>query len=126
MEKSIIELHAEHKEWVNRLLFYKDDLKVMQHRLDEIVKKNTSNDVMVNLEHFQNQLKIQQEQIDILKHEIKEQQNVIEKSIKENPTASDHRTMNDDIVYREKINRFEELFADLRKELWAFGQNGCK
>lgn len=120
MEKSIIELHAEHKEWVNRLLFYKDDLHVMQHRLDEIVKKNTSNDVMVNLEHFQNQLKIQQEQIDILKHEIKKQQNVIEKSISDNPVASDHRTMEDDVENRDKIQRFEELFADLRKELLTF------
>ena len=80
-QTSIIGQHAEHVEWANKLLFYKDDLTVMQNRLDEIAKKNTANDVMKSVEHFQNQFKIQREQIDLLKHEINVHEDAIEKSI---------------------------------------------
>ncbi len=120
MEKLIMELHTEHKEWLNKLSFYKDDLQVMQNRLDEIVSRNTSKELMVNLEHFQNQLIIQHEQIDILKHEINEHEKSIEKSIIDNPVASDHRKMNDHSEYRDKMLRFEDLFHELRKDLMSF------
>lgn len=115
-----MELHTEHKEWLNKLSFYKDDLQVMQNRLDEIVSRNTSKELMVNLEHFQNQLIIQHEQIDILKHEINEHEKSIEKSIIDNPVASDHRKMNDHSEYRDKMLRFEDLFHELRKDLMSF------
>jgi hypothetical protein len=120
MEKLIMELHTEHKEWLNKLSFYKDDLQIMQNRLNEIVSRNTSKELMVNLEHFQNQLIIQHEQIDILKHEINEHEKAIEKSIIDNPVASDHRKMNDHTEYRDKMIRFEDLFHDLRKDLMSF------
>ncbi len=120
MEKLITELHTEHKEWLNKLSFYKDDLQVFQNRLDEIVRKNTSKELMVNLEHFQNQLIIQHEQIDILRHEINEHEKSIEKSIIDNPVASDHRKMTDHSEYRDKMLRFEDLFHELRKDLMSF------
>lgn len=119
-QKSITALHTEHQEWLNTLLFYKDDLKVFQNRLDEVAKKNNAKEVLMSIEHFQNQFKIQHEQIDILKHEINEHESQIEKSINDNPVASDHRHMDDHTDHRDKMKRFEELFSALRKELMSF------
>jgi len=119
-QKHLIELHAEHKEWLNKLSFYKDDLTVMQSRLGEVAAKNTLQEALVMVEHFQNQFKIQYEQIDILKHEINQHSANIEASISNNPVASDHRTMEDHAPEREKIDKFEELFASLRKDLLGF------
>ena len=119
-QKHLTELHAEHKEWLNKLSFYKDDLTVMQYRLNEIAAKNSSKDALVMIERFQNQFKIQNEQIDILKHDINQHSANIEASISSNPVASDHRTMEDHAPEREKMERFEELFASLRKELLSF------
>ena len=119
-EKSLMSLHIEHKEWLNKLSFYKDDLVVMQHRLNTIAQKNTSAEVMKGVEHFQNQVIIQNEQIDILHHEINEHEKSIEKSISDNPVGSDHRKMHDHSEHRDKIARFEVLFAELRKELMTF------
>lgn len=119
-QKHLSELHEEHKVWLNKLLFYKDDLTVMQSRLDEVASKNSSKDALVMIEHFQNQFKIQNEQIDILKHDINQHSANIEASISNNPVASDHRTMADHAPERERMERFEELFTALRKELLGF------
>jgi hypothetical protein len=119
-QKSLSGLHIEHKEWLNKLLFYKDDLKIMQNRLNEIAAKNSSNDALVFVEKFENQFKIQNEQIDILNHDINKHVANIEKEISDNPVASDHRKMEDHSNERERMIRFEELFAELRKDLLIF------
>ena len=120
MEKSITLLHGEHKEWISKLSFYNDDLVVLRKWLDDVVKRNNSEEFLIGLEHFQNQIIIQQDQIDQLRHEINEHEAVLEKSISYNPVASDHRKMNDHPEHREKIARFEELFRTLRKEQMIF------
>ena len=117
---ALVDLHVEHKEWLNKLLFYKDDLKIMQSRLDEIASKNNSKEVLVFVERLENQFKIQKEQIDVLNHDIKQHVNKIEESIINNPIASNHRKMDDHAEEREKMIRFEELFAELRKDLLSF------
>ena len=117
---ALVDLHVEHKEWLNKLLFYKDDLKIMQSHLDEIASKNNHQDVLVFVERFENQFKIQNEQIDFLKHNIKQHLNNIEESIINNPIASNHRKMDDHAPERDKMIRFEELFAELRKDVLSF------
>lgn len=120
LAKPILEQHAEHIEWLNKLSFYKDDLVTFQRRLNEIAKKNTSMEIMAVVEQLQNQLKIQDEQVDILKHEINEHEKSIERSIIENPVASDHRKVQDHTTHREKIETFELLFSEFRKTLLSF------
>ena len=61
-QKNIYQLHEEHKTWLNKLLFYKDELSIMANRISEVAKKNTSNEVLALVEKFQNQLIIQKEQ----------------------------------------------------------------
>ena len=58
-EKPIMQLHSEHKEWLNKLSFYKDDLAVLQNRLDDIAGKNSDKDMLAVVEKYQNQLTIQ-------------------------------------------------------------------
>lgn len=118
MEKSITLLHGEHSEWISKLSFYNDDLKVMRKRLEDVVKKNNSKEFLTGLEHFQNQIIIHQDQIDQLMLEINEHEHVLENSVSH--SASDRRKMNDHPEHREKIARFEELFRSMRKEQMIF------
>ena len=60
-----------HNDWLRALNFYKDELKMLNNRLTEIAKKNTGKEVMIAIEHFENQLRIQVENIHLLDHEIK-------------------------------------------------------
>ena len=66
-KKYVYDLHAEHREWLNKIAFYKDEIKIMRHRLEQVTEKNTSKEVLALVEHFQNQLIVQEEQNDILR-----------------------------------------------------------
>ena len=77
-QKLIFDQHTEHLEWLNRLAFYKDDIKILRNRLTEVAAKNTEHDILANVEHFENILIVQQEQNDILRHDVKQYENVIQ------------------------------------------------
>ena len=119
-EKKIYDLHHEHQEWLNKLSFYKDDLAVMQLRVEEVASKNTSKEHLAMVDHYLNQFLIQNEHINHLKHEIKNLEGEIESSVIKNSTAADHRTMPDHAEQRDKIERFEVIFAELREDLKNF------
>jgi hypothetical protein len=113
-------LHSEHMVWINKLEFYKDDIKILVKRLEEIVMKNTSRDVLAMVEHFQNQFIIQRNEIDEFHHAIKQHENELEKAVRENPTASNRQRLADHPEMRERMDRFEIIFHDLRQELIHF------
>ncbi|MCB9251009.1 MAG: hypothetical protein H6605_00945 [Flavobacteriales bacterium] len=119
-EKKIYTLHHEHQEWLKKLSFYKDDLKVMQNRVEEVAKNYTSQDFQAMVDHYLNQFLIQGERINSLKHEIKNYEHLIQNSVLDNSTAVDHRTLPDHEAQREKMVRFEEIFAELREDLMNF------
>ena len=119
-KKTIYQLHEEHKIWLNKLAFYKDELSIMQNRIAEIAQKNTSKEVLAFVEHFQNQLIIQRERIDNLNHDIKKDESFLESAAIKNPTAVDHEKFADHKAEREDVEKFEQMFNDLRKELIDF------
>lgn len=119
-QKTIYQLHEEHKTWLNKLLFYKDELSIMGSRISEIATKNTSKEVLSLVERFQNQLIIQRDQIDLLNHEIKGHAAQLEEAVKKNPTAIDHQKFPDHAKQRESVEVFEKLFNELRAELIRF------
>jgi len=119
-KKTIYQLHEEHKTWLNKLAFYKDELSIMQNRIAEVAGKNTSKEVLAFVEHFQNQLIVQKEQIDILNHSIREHESQLEAAANANPTAIDHQKFADHSVQTEQVENFEKLFNELRKELITF------
>lgn len=112
--------HEENKEWVSSLSFYKDDVKILTGRLQQVASKNTSKDVLVLVEHFQNQLLIQKGQIDILNHAINIQNDAISSEIKKNDVAIDHRKIEDHSALRENMKSFEMIFKSLRVDLMGF------
>lgn len=118
--KKVYDLHEEHKEWLSKLAFYKDETSVMQNRISEIANKNTLKEVLSMVEHFQNQLIVQRNNIDELNHSIMEHEAKLVQNAKENPTAIDHRSVNDHPEMRDSFNSFEKVFNELRHELNGF------
>lgn len=112
--------HEENKEWANNLLFYQDELKVMQNRLQEVASKNSAKEVLMQIEHFQNQIIIQNQQIDILKHEINLSNDTINEEIKKNGVAVDHRKIEDHAAAREKMEAFGPIYKSFKTELNVF------
>ncbi len=112
--------HADHTEWMSKLKFYADEIIVMKGRLGEIASKNSHQDVLAQVEHFQNQFIIQKNNIDELAHVIKVDENTLEKEVNKNPIAVDHRDMPSHAGEKEAIDAFEKNFNDLRAEFKTF------
>lgn len=112
--------HAEHTEWMDKLKFYADEITLMKGRLEEITSKNNHSDVLTNVEHFQNQLIIQKNNIDELAHTIKIDEDVLEKEVNKNPVAVDHREMRSHSGEKEAIDALEKSFNELRGEFKTF------
>lgn len=120
MKTKLFDQHSEHTEWVNRLAFYTDEIRMMQNRLDEITRKNNKKEVMMEVERFQNQVQIQTRNIQDLKDDISAAENRVKSAILSNPVASDHRMANDHTEEREKFEAFEKNFNSLWQEFKAF------
>jgi seryl-tRNA synthetase len=113
----ITDLHSDHSLWLNSLSFFKEEINILERRLEEVAKRNTESDVLAHLEHFQNQYIRQREVIDELRHDIKQHENSLEHAVKENATAVDHRLFPDHTDLRDRVITFEKLYADLKAEL---------
>lgn len=113
-------LHAEHREWLNKIDFYYDDLKIMRHRLEEVAARNTDKSLMAQVEHYQNQFVIQRNELDEMKHVINQSETSIAENVAQNGTAVNRRSVADDQSMRERMSQFDKLFLQLRVELMSF------
>ncbi|HOZ39564.1 MAG: hypothetical protein IPO05_19150 [Flavobacteriales bacterium] len=116
----ISDLHFEHTLWLNSLEFYRDEIGIFEHRLEEVAKRYTSSDVLAQLEHFQNQYIRQREVIDEVRHDIKAHENLLEKEAREHPVAIDHRHFTDHGDLRERMQTFEKLYRELKEEFYRW------
>jgi len=70
MKESITQLHHMCEDWKRELKFFKDEIEILRNRLDEVAARNTSNEVMVDVEHYENKFKILSIHIDELMHDL--------------------------------------------------------
>jgi hypothetical protein len=120
MKTKLFDQHGEHIEWINRLAFYNDEIRIMQNRIEEIIRKNTSKEIAMEVEHFQNQLLIQAHNIRDLRHRILSAETRVRESILTNPVASDHRQAEDHKEERELFDAFEKNFHNLWQKFKTF------
>src|SRR4051812_7470436 len=69
---SITHLSNAHNRWLRSLQFYKQEIEILRNMLYEIARKNTRDSVMREIDQYENQFKIQIENIDMLSHDIHE------------------------------------------------------
>jgi hypothetical protein len=116
----IYDQHQIHQDWLSRLEFYKEEIQILKERLQEITSKNNSLDVLVKVEHFQNQFIIQRNNIDELAHSIKVNEAKIVQEIKNNPVAVEHRKVDNHVKEEDFMIYFEKNFSELRAEYNRF------
>lgn len=116
----ITDLHLQHTEWKNTILFYVDDIKTLDHRLQEVLSKNNDKEVLAMAEHFQNQLILQKNRAAEILHSIKESLNLIEAEVNNHPVATDHRKMELNSKLRDEVADYSNHFNELRHEAIRF------
>lgn len=121
-KESIYELHQDHKEWMSKLNFYKDDIKILRHRLEEIVSKNTDHAVLAEAEKFQNQFIVQEESADHLRHFISLDEDKIQQKIDSNPKVLERKKVAAHKNEQDLVENFEKNFKLLRNEFYSFAE----
>jgi hypothetical protein len=116
----IYQQHEENLEALKKLEFYKGEVGIITKWLDELASKNTSKNVLVLVERYENQMKIQRNNIDMIRHEIAENEKSLQQEVLSNPVAVDHRKVAYHTKEKELIDGFELNFNLLRTEIKEF------
>lgn len=114
------DLHFDHQRWTNQLTFYKQELVIFQERLEEVAVRNNRPEFQQHLSHFQNQLIIQNEQIDIAQHDLKVHEEALAKDAAHNPQNIQHQLYPDHTTERERMEVFFKLYDEMKHELMRF------
>lgn len=114
------DLHYEHQLWRNELNFYKEELNILERRLEEIISRNTNNEVEAGAESFQNRFDLQRDHINSIKNTIKKHEHALADFAKDHPIAVDHVHFKDHSEIREKTDRFRELYQEMKTEFNRF------
>lgn len=116
----LYDLHQTYKNWLNELALANDEIEHFRANLEKVVVANNKTEITARAEQFQNQFITHLNELQILRHDIKAAENVIEKNIADNPVAADHRKMEVDATLEDRISQFQKLFKDLKTDYNGF------
>jgi hypothetical protein len=114
------DLHFDHLQWMNEMAFYKEELKIFTHRLEHIAKHNTKQEIMQEVERFQNHFIRQNEVIDEFVHKVKEHEHHLAEFAEEHPIALDHVHFQDHVAMRDEFNTFVKIYMELKTDFNRF------
>lgn len=118
-QEQLTDLLAQHASWQNHILHFKGDLKAMKDELGMIVAKFSPREVPASTEHFQNQIILQKEVLDILRHDFKQYENQLESAMKNSGNPSEHLLSIRD-AYNSRLNDFDKFYKELKNEFETF------
>ena len=114
------DLHFEHKLWMNELKFAEDEIKIYEHYLEDLVKRHTEKEMFIQLEHYQNQFIKEKEVIDILLHDIRENEHNLVQFTQKHPESFDNYNLEDHTELRNRMEQFPNLFKELKGKFYHF------
>lgn len=119
-QELLSELKSEHDFWQDRLRFYKEEIQHFNQHLGRLAIHGGPVTVMASVEHFQNQFIRQKEVLDIIRHDFKQHENLIEAMEERRSDEPSEGIQRRHSTQREKLDQFEKIFYDLRKEFNIF------
>lgn len=118
---SLQQFHLEHELWLNELSFYRDELKTLDKFLLRVASANTGMEVMVHVEHFQNQFIREKEVLDELSHEIRAEKALVLKRVERlSPEALEVEKFDDHAALRDKMDTYKKIYAELKSDFMKF------
>ena len=119
-KEQLMEMKSEQDEWQNRIRFYRDEIKQFNQHLGNVAQPGAPKELMATVEHFQNQFIRQNEVLDIIRHDFKQHENLIQALQEQKANEPSDGIQKIHSVQREKLDQFEKIFHDLRGEFNIF------
>lgn len=123
MEKEVIfieDLHFEHRQWIEELSFWQDELKSFNKRLDELIKRWSNKNVLAQLEHFQNQFILHGKFIDNIEDVINGHETNMADHDEKGQAVINRELAKNHMEIRERMEDQRKIYADLKKEFYKF------
>jgi predicted nucleic acid-binding Zn-ribbon protein len=117
---SITHVGNRHTDAVRGLTFYRDELKIMNARLDEVASKNNSFEARQGIEHFYNQFAIQEKNIHDIKHKIDQHVEDMGREAQGHQGRVEEIHVNMEKQLLEEYSELERVIAELRHEFNRF------
>ncbi|QYA26966.1 hypothetical protein G3I01_16175 [Gramella sp. MT6] len=114
------DLHFEHRHWQGELAFWQDELKSFKNRLEELSNRWTDENVLAQLEHFQNQFIRHGEVIDTLEHEINVHETDLANHSKKDEEVMDRELTKGHFEFRQRMEMQRKIYAELKEEFFRF------
>jgi hypothetical protein len=114
------DLYFEHKQWRRELFFWEDELRSFNNRLKELVNRWTDEEILAQLEHYQNQFIIQEEVIDKLLDDINIHETSIASDTKKGKDVLDTLLVKKHIEFRNRMDVQRHIYSNLKKEFFKF------
>ena len=112
--------HNELSDWKKLLLFFKDEIRIFNHRLADVLDRNSKVEILAQVEQFQNQFILQNEQFDILRHEVHLIEAGVEKNLLLQGKSFSEQALKDQHLLRERIFQAERIFLETKHEFYRF------
>ncbi|MDO9275961.1 MAG: hypothetical protein Q7T92_10490 [Lutibacter sp.] len=123
MEKAVIfnsDLHFEHNQWSQELIFWEDELKSLQNRLRELSTRWADKNMLSQLEHFQNQFIIQKNTINEMQDIINLHETNIAEHTKKGEDVLNQQLVKTHLAFRNQLDTQRILYSNLKKEFFLF------
>ncbi len=115
-------MHGEHTAWQNKIQSFRTEFKLLNQDLSGVVSKFTPRGVPAKAEHFQNQFIVQNEVLDIMRHDFKQYENLLEANIDMPGKDEIGGLLEVHQTHLSRLNDFDKLFRDLKDEFNQFTQ----
>jgi len=120
MKDSLSHLHLVCEDWKRELLFMQDEIPVLKSRLSEVVSKNTTTDVLKQVEHFENKFNILRLHLDELIHDVNLKINAIQSQAMAKPNYISVKMVESDAQLEDLMHTNALDFYDTKKTYYKF------
>lgn len=114
------DLSFDHELWDNEMKFYRNELEIFEHRLEQDVVRLSDRDALRELEHFQNQFIRQNEVLDILNKKVRKNRKNITRNSVDGVVPNNHELMVNYKSLRDEFEVFEKIYYNLKLKFVNF------
>ncbi len=111
---------AEYADWMRAISFYQDEIKILKNRLSEVSQRYTNTDVKVEVEHYQNQFIIQNNNLEDLLKDIKIHETHMSADIEKFAQHLSNHTLAEHDSMRDRFANIEKVITNLRHDFNKF------
>lgn len=118
---TIPKLHKEYENWMRELIFYKEEIKLFEKQLEEVINNNSQTETAAKVEQFQNQFICEKEVIDELKHKLHISEKQLAGFVKEiSGLGLESIKMDNHPKLREEMRTFRSIYSELKNNFRKF------